>query len=114
MRKLFTLTCFFISINSNGQFLKEVYNDFLKYGTFYVAGDVSNSYQTQRPNYFIRTDPDNLYAIPEVIDNTIYHPYDIELGLGLENLLDLIMKLKLNHIMMVQRIIKLCHHLLLQ
>ena len=86
MRKLFTLICFFISINSNGQFLKEVYNDFLKYGTFYVAGDVSNSYQTQRPNYFIRTDPDNLYAIPDVIDNTIYHPYDYRIGIGFRKL----------------------------
>ena len=85
MRKLFTLICFFISINSNGQFLKEVYNDFLKYGTFYVAGNIGNA-KLENSSYFIRTDPDNLYAIPTVIDETTYHPFNYRYGIGFRKL----------------------------
>jgi len=86
MRKILILICLLTLSNLNAQFLKEAYKDFLKYGTFYVAGDISNSYETQRPNYFIRTDPDNLYAIPEVIDNTIRHPFDYRIGVGFRKL----------------------------
>ena len=42
----------------------------------YVAGDIGNAYETPYPDYFIRTNPDDLYAIPDVIDETIYHPFD--------------------------------------
>ena len=87
MRKLFTLICFFISINSNGQFLKEVYNDFLKYGTFYVAGDASNAYEESSKDYFVRKPEDgNLYAVPEVIDVTNYYPIDYRIGIGFRKL----------------------------
>ena len=37
-----------LSSNANAQFFKDLYDDFFKYGTFYVAGDVNNSYETQR------------------------------------------------------------------
>lgn len=86
MRKIIILICLFALSNLNAQFFKEAYKDFLKYGTFYVAGDISNSYETQRPNYFIRTDPNNLYAIPEVIDNTVRHPFDYRMGVGFRKL----------------------------
>jgi hypothetical protein len=75
-----------LSSNANAQFFKNVYKDFLKYGTFYAAGNIGNAYETQRPNYFIRTDPDNLYAIPTVVDNTVYHPFDYRYGIGIRKL----------------------------
>ena len=44
---------------------KELYSDFLKYGTFYAAGNIENARLVQ-PNYFIRTNPDDFYGIPQV------------------------------------------------
>jgi len=67
-------------------FFKSVYDDFFKYSTFYVAGDAGNSYETSRKNYFIRTDPDDLYAIPQVVDETVYHPFDYRVGFGVRKL----------------------------
>ena len=67
-------------------FFKDLYEDFFKYGTFYIAGDVNNSYETQRKDYFIRTDPDDLYAIPQVVDETVYHPFDYRIGIGFRKL----------------------------
>jgi len=75
-----------ISSNVNAQFFKDVYKDFLKYGTVYAAGNVGNSYITSRPTFFIRTDPDDLYAIPDVIDETVYHPFDYRYGVGIRKL----------------------------
>ena len=86
MKKIITLILLFVSFNIQGQFLKELYKDVFKYATVYVAGDIGNAYETQRPNYFVRTDPQNLYAVPEVIDNTIYHPYDYRFGVGIRKL----------------------------
>ena len=86
MRILLITLMLLLSSNANAQFFKDVYKDFLKYGTFYAAGNVGNAYETQRPNYFIRTDPDNLYAIPTVVDNTIYHPFDYRYGIGIRKL----------------------------
>ena len=92
MRQILLALCVLITFNVSGQekekgkFFKDVYKDFLKYGTVYVAGNASNSYETQRPEYFIRTDPDNLYAVPEVVDNTIYHPIDYRYGIGIRKL----------------------------
>ncbi len=86
MRILLITLMLLLSSNANAQFFKDVYKDFLKYGTFYVAGNVGNAYETQRPNYFIRTDPDNLYAIPTVVDNTVYHPFDYRYGIGIRKL----------------------------
>ena len=36
--------------------------------------------------FFVRTDPDNLYDVPQVIDNTVYHPYDYRIGIGIRKL----------------------------
>jgi hypothetical protein len=86
MKKLILLLMLLISSNANAQFLKDVYKDFLKYGTFYAAGNIGNAYDTQEPSYFIRTDPDNLYAIPTVLDNTVHHPFDYRYGIGIRKL----------------------------
>tara|TARA_R110002012_G_scaffold76681_4_gene193841 strand:+ start:23103 stop:24326 length:1224 start_codon:yes stop_codon:yes gene_type:complete len=101
MRIIITLLCLLVSFSSLSQeityteqiktkkkdgFFKNLYNDFFKYGTFYIAGDVSNSYETQRKDYFIRTDPDDLYAIPQVVDQTVYHPNDYRIGIGFRKL----------------------------
>ena len=86
MKKILIILMLLISSNANAQFFKDLYDDFFKYGTFYVAGDINNSYETQRKDYFIRTDPDDLYAIPQVIDETVYHPYDYRIGVGFRKL----------------------------
>tara|TARA_R110002051_G_scaffold102227_1_gene173452 strand:- start:4210 stop:5397 length:1188 start_codon:yes stop_codon:yes gene_type:complete len=87
MKKILLTLCLLISINSNGQFLKEVYKDFLKYGTFYVAGDVQNAYEETTKDYFVRKPEDgNLYDVPEVIDVTEYYPNDYRIGVGFRKL----------------------------
>ena len=87
MKKLLLAFCLLISFNSNGQFLKELYNDFLKYGTFYVAGDASNAYEQTYKDYFVeRPEDGNLYDIPRVIDVTDYFPMDYRVGLGFRKL----------------------------
>ena len=74
-----------IKIKKKQPFFKDLYKELFKYGTFYAAGNIGNAYETQRPNFFVRTDPNNLYAIPDVVDNTIYHPLIIDMVLVLEN-----------------------------
>ena len=86
MRILLITLMLLLSSNTNAQFFKDVYKDFLKYGTVYAAGNVGNSYITSRPTFFIRTDPDDLYAIPDVIDETVYHPFDYRYGIGIRKL----------------------------
>lgn len=66
-------------------FFKELYGDFLKYGTVYAAGNIGNA-KLENSDYFIRTDPDDLYAIPDVIDETVYHPFDYRYGVGIRKL----------------------------
>jgi hypothetical protein len=85
MRILLLTVALLISNIAQAQFLKEIYKDFLKYGTFYAAGNIGNAKEEQ-PKYFIRTDPENLYAIPDVVDQTIYHPFDYRYGLGIRKL----------------------------
>jgi hypothetical protein len=82
------LVLFTLNINSQEKkgIFKSVYDELFKYGTFYVAGNVGNAYETQRKDYFIRTNPDDLYAIPDVVDETIYHPFDYRYGIGLRKL----------------------------
>ena len=75
----------------SSQFFKNLYKDLFKYATVYVAGDMKNSYETPYPDYFIRTNPDDLYAVPQVIDETVYHPFDYRIAVGVRKL-DLIMK----------------------
>ena len=87
MKKLLLVLCLLISFNSNAQFLKELYKDFLKYGTFYVAGDASNAYEQTYKDYFVERPADNdLYGIPKVIDVTNYYPMDYRVGLGFRKL----------------------------
>ena len=82
------LVLFTLNINSQEKkgIFKSVYDELFKYGTFYVAGNVGNAYETQRKDYFIRTNPEDLYDIPQVIDETIYHPFDYRYGIGLRKL----------------------------
>jgi len=70
-----------------GQIFKDIYKDFLKYGTVYGAGDISNSVEAAEPTYFLRTNPDgSLYSIPEVVDNTPEYPFDYRYGFGIRKL----------------------------
>ena len=70
-----------------GQIFKDIYKDFLKYGTVYGAGDISNSIEAAEPTYFLRTNPDgSLYSIPDVVDNTEVFPFDYRYGFGIRKL----------------------------
>ena len=72
---------------AQGQIFKDIYNDFLKYGTVYGAGDISNSVEAAESSYFLRTNPDgSLYSIPDVVDNTPVFPYDYRYGFGIRKL----------------------------
>ena len=91
MKKILILLAILISIQSFGQekesFVKSLYKDFLKYGTVYAAGDISNSVEAAEPTYFLRTNPDgSLYSIPDVVDNTAIYPYDYRYGFGIRKL----------------------------
>jgi hypothetical protein len=92
MKKLLTiLLTMVLSIPTVAQekekknFFKELYSDFLKYGTFYVAGNVENA-RSEQKKYFIRTNPEDLYAIPDVVDQTTYHPFNYRYGFGVRKL----------------------------
>ena len=65
---------------------ENIYKDIFKYSTVYIAGDIGNAYETQYPDYFIRTNPDDLYAIPRVEDQTVDHPFDYRVGFGIRKL----------------------------
>ena len=65
----------------------KVYEDFLKYGTFYLAGDVSNPYQKQSIDYIVRTNPSgSLYDVPVVQDATEYYEFDYRYGFGIRRI----------------------------
>jgi len=65
----------------------KVYEDFLKYGTLYMAGDVSNPYQKQSIDYIVRTNPSgSLYDVPVVQDATEYHEFDYRYGIGIRRI----------------------------
>ena len=84
--KKYLLLALLFTLNVNAQFFKKAYDGIFKYATVYVAGDMREAYETQYPDYFIRTNPDDLYAIPDVIDQTIYHPFDYRVGIGIRKL----------------------------
>ena len=89
MKKILVLLAILISMQSFGQdkFFKSLYKDFLKYGTVYAAGDISNSIEAAEPTYFLRTNPDgSIYSIPDVVDNTPIYPYDFRYGFGIRKL----------------------------
>ena len=85
MKKLILLIAVLLSFNAQSQFLKGLYDDFLKYGTVYAAGNIGNA-KLEQTKYFVRTNPDNLYDIPRVIDQTTYHPNNYRVGVGLRKL----------------------------
>ena len=96
MKKLLLLLFIFNISLSFGQeptalgkdkFFKSIYKDFLKYGTVYAAGDISNSIEAAEPTYFLRTNPDgSLYSIPDVVNNTEVFPFDYRYGFGIRKL----------------------------
>jgi len=88
MKKSLFIIVFLLTVTSvQGQFFKEVYKDFLKYGTVYAAGDISNSIEAAEPTYFLRTNPDgSIYSIPDVVDNTPIYPFDFRYGFGIRKL----------------------------
>jgi hypothetical protein len=86
---LFTLPSFGQEPTALGKdkFFKSIYKDFLKYGTVYGAGDISNSVEASEPTYFLRTNQDgSLYSIPDVVNNTEIFPYDYRYGFGIRKL----------------------------
>lgn len=87
MKKLFTLIIILISFNLNSQnIFKDLYKDFLKYGTIYIAGDIDNPKEEVK-DYFVRTNPNgNLYSAPVVVDGTDYYDYDYRYGFGIRKL----------------------------
>ena len=90
MKQFITFLILLISFNSIAQeekknYFKEIYNDFLKYGTVYAAGNIENA-QLVQPNYFIRTDPEDFYGIPQVEDRAKYHPFNYRYGFGIRKL----------------------------
>ena len=88
MKKLLFLLIALLTINSaEAQFFKEIYKDFLKYGTVYAAGDISNAYENSRKDYFVERPADgDIYAIPRVIDVTDYYDFDYRIGFGIRKL----------------------------
>jgi hypothetical protein len=85
MKKLILLIAVLFSFNVQSQFLKGLYDDFLKYGTVYAAGNIGNA-KLEQTKYFVRTDPNDLYGIPRVVDQTTYHPNNYRIGVGLRKL----------------------------
>ena len=68
-------------------FFKEFYQDFLKYGTIYAAGDIRNAYENSRKDYFVERPADgDLYAVPRVIEVTEYFDFDYRYGIGIRKL----------------------------
>ena len=92
MKKLLTLVFIFLYIvpsfsQEKDKFFTSLYKDFLKYGTIYGAGGISNSVEASEPTYFLRTNPDDsLYSIPDVVDNTEVFPFDYRYGFGIRKL----------------------------
>ncbi len=80
-----------ISLNAQekekGKFFKDIYKELFKYSTIYTAGDLRNSYEPSRKQYYVeRPAEGDLYAIPEVVDVTEYHDYDYRIGVGIRKL----------------------------
>tara|TARA_R110000803_G_scaffold39252_1_gene84620 strand:+ start:546 stop:1721 length:1176 start_codon:yes stop_codon:yes gene_type:complete len=87
MRKLLIILGVLISVNVNAQFFGNLYEDFLKYGTVYGAGDISNSIEASEQTFFVRTNPDgSIYSIPDVVDMTPRFPFDFRYGIGIRKL----------------------------
>ncbi len=86
---ILTLLTFTISgqEKEKGKFFKTIYQDFLKYGTVYAAGDVRNAYENSRKDFFVERPADgDLYAIPRVVEVTEYFDFDYRIGVGIRKL----------------------------
>ena len=85
MKNLIVALLFLFSLNINAQsFFKQVYDDFLKYGTVYAAGDIRNAYENSRKDFFVERPVDgNIYDIPNVIEVTEYFDFDYRYGFGI-------------------------------
>jgi len=87
---LWLVFIFLIPFNSKAQennIFKGLYEDFLKYGTVYGAGDIRNSVELREPIYFVRTNPNgSIYDVPEVVDVTPDFPFDYRIGFGIRKL----------------------------
>ncbi len=93
MKKILLIITILFVIPLSGQekkknnLFKSIYKDFLKYGTVYGAGDISNSVEAEEQTYFLRTNPDgSLYSIPDVVNNTEVFPFDYRYGFGIRKL----------------------------
>lgn len=92
MKKILILFAILIASQLQAQeektgFFKSIYKDFLKYGTVYGAGDISNSVEAEEQTYFLRTNQDgSLYSIPDVVNNTEVFPFDYRYGFGIRKL----------------------------
>ena len=88
MKNLIVALLFLFSLNINAQsFFKQVYDDFLKYGTVYAAGDIRNAYENSRKDFFVERPVDgNIYDIPNVIEVTEYFDFDYRYGFGIRKL----------------------------
>ena len=75
----------FTTTNIQAQIVKELYKDFLKYGTIYGAGDINNSVEAIEPTYVLER-TDNVYEIPIIKDNTEIFPFDYRYGFGIRKL----------------------------
>jgi hypothetical protein len=86
--KVITLLALFTFTNLTAQgIFSDFYKDFVKYGTFYAAGDISNSVIAAEPTYFVRTNSDgSIYSIPDVVDMTPKFPFDYRIGIGIRKL----------------------------
>jgi len=84
MRYLILLLWCFVA---QGQILKKAYDEFFKYSSIYVAGNVSNAYEKTTKDYFVEKPAEgDLYGIPRVIDVTEYYPNDYRVGFGIRRL----------------------------
>ncbi len=84
---VFILLLPYNSTAQENNIFKGLYEDFLKYGTIYGAGNISNSVEAREPIYFVRTNPNgSIYDVPEVVDVTPDFPFDYRIGFGIRKL----------------------------
>ena len=88
MKKILLCLLLLVSSQIKAQnFINSLYEDFLKYGTIYGAGEIRNSVEAPYPTYVVRTNENgSLYDIPRVEDNTIKYPFDYRYGFGIRKL----------------------------
>jgi len=82
---LLSIVLILSTTNLSAQIFKEIYKDFIKYGTIYGASDISNSIEAIEPTYFLER-TDNIYEIPIIKDNTEVFPFDYRYGFGIRKL----------------------------